>query len=127
MTEEFTLATREGSHNIQARVIKIGGDILVAFFGGDRPHIGAVSAAQPRPSLKDPETLSATASTICYSGHREDELTRTISARLSSELETNVVVCAGIHFDGIDEAGIRAVIKNCGIAADMIVRRLRGK
>lgn len=73
---EFHLKTRESSYNIEAHVRLIGQDLLVAISGGEKPHIGAVSVAQPRPSLKDPKHTSATASVICLIGHKEDEIAK---------------------------------------------------
>jgi hypothetical protein len=63
---EFTLKTDSGTFDVVANVRRIGPDLLVAIWGGEKPHIGAVAAAQPRPSLKDPAVTSATASVICY-------------------------------------------------------------
>ena len=47
------LDTNEGKYDLSASVRLIGDDILVAIWGGDKPHIGAVTMAQPHPSLRD--------------------------------------------------------------------------
>jgi hypothetical protein len=102
----------EDRYPLKAWARWIGDDLLVAIWGGDRPHIGAISLAQHRPSLKDPGIMSATASVICVVGHKEDDLVKEASEFLASTLKTRVVVTAGIHWDNLDEAGIHAVRQN---------------
>ncbi len=104
--------TGSGSFDIEARLGWIGDDLLVSIFGGEKPHIGAVAAAHPRPSLKNPTVISATASVICYTAHKEDDLAKHAAEILSAILNTRVVVTAGIHWDHLTEAGIQQVIKN---------------
>jgi hypothetical protein len=108
----FHFASDEDRYNLRASARWIGGDLLVAIWGGERPHIGAVALAQPRPSLKDSGIMSATASVICVVGHKEDDLVKEASEFLASTLKTRVVVAAGIHWDNLDEEGIRAVKQN---------------
>jgi len=118
---EFMLKTDTGAYDLTASVRRIGPDLLVAIWGGEKPHIGAVAVAQPRPSLKDPEVTSATASVICNVGHKEDELVKAASEILASVLKTQVVVAAGIHWDNLDENGIQTIIKNSRILVEMIM------
>ncbi|MCP4668038.1 MAG: hypothetical protein GY849_16940 [Deltaproteobacteria bacterium] len=120
----FTIKTREGSYDIEALVRFIGADLLVAIWGGEKPHIGAVSVAQPRPSLKDPAVTSATASVICLPGHKEDELAKAASEVLAAALNTPVVVTAGIHWDNLDREGIGTVIQNSRKLVAMILDKI---
>ena len=48
---EFTLKTDSGAFDLTTYIRGIGPDLLVAIWGGEKPHIGAVAAAQPRPRL----------------------------------------------------------------------------
>ena len=121
---EFTLKTNEWAYDLEAGVRLIGKDLLVAIWGGEKPHIGAVSVAQPRPSLKDPNFTSATASVFCFVGHKEDELAKAASEILAAALNTQVVVTAGIHWDNISEEGIRKVIRNSEILVDLILEKI---
>ena len=121
---EFTLTTTEGQYDITAHVSHVGRDLLVAVWGGERPHIGAVSVAQPRPSLRDPAVTSATASTICLVGHKEDDLAKGIALALASACKTCVVVTAGIHWDDLPEEGIRAVVQNSRKIVRLILDRI---
>lgn len=121
---EFTIKTKEETYRLEASVKEIGRDLLIAIWGGDRPHIGAVAVAQPRPSLKDKREISATASVFCYVGHKDDVVAKEAAERVSSALNTNVVVAAGIHWDDIDEAGITCVMENSRELVEMIIERM---
>ena len=100
---EFKVKTNEGQYDLSASVRLIGDDILVAIWGGERPHIGAVAAAQPRPSLTDVNIISSTASVICFLGHKDDRLAKKAAETLAATFNTNVVATVGIHWDDLDE------------------------
>ncbi len=119
---ETVIQTETGSYDIEAGIRRIGDDLLVAIRGGEKPHIGAIAVAQPRPSLKTPETTSATASVFCFPGHKEDELVKGVSEVLAAVLGARVVVTAGMHWDNISEKGIRKVIKNSEVLVDLILK-----
>jgi hypothetical protein len=122
-TCEFTVATQAGRFDISAWVRLIGTDLLVAISGGEKPHIGAVAVAQPRPSLRNPEVTSATASVICCMGHKEDALAKAASEKLSATFNRRVVVTAGIHWDNLTDEGIRQVQQNGEALIELILRR----
>ena len=120
---EFTTTTQTGAYDLTANVRLIGRDLLVAIWGGEVPHIGAVAVAQPRPSLKDPDLTSATASVICYLGHKEDELAKAAAEIISAALNTRVVVTAGIHWDNLDQDGMDTILKNSKTLVEMILEQ----
>ncbi len=124
MSTEFRIQTREGAYDIEAHVRRIGSDLLVAVWGGARPHIGAVSIAQPRPSLRDASLTSSTASVLCLLGHKEGDLAKALAEKLAATLNTNVVVTAGIHWDDLNPADIRKILKNAEILQEMILAEL---
>jgi len=97
--------------------------VLVAIWGGEKPHIGAVAIAQPRPSLKNPQVISSTASVICLVGHKEDELAKAAAEIIAAALETQVVVTAGIHWDNLEPDAIQRIIQNSEILIDMILEK----
>jgi hypothetical protein len=122
----FTVRTRTGRYDLDARVTRVGEkDWLVCIWGGERPHIGAVGMALPRPSLSDPHKTSSTVSVFTYPGHKEDHLVKEAAETLSAALGGNVVVCAGAHWDQLDPEGIRQVLSNSRSLVSMIMRRLR--
>jgi len=121
---ESTIKTDTEGYDLEAFVKQIGEDLLVAIWGGEKPHIGAVAVAQPRPSLKDESVVSATASVFCYLGHKDDIIAKEAAEKLSATLNTNVTVTAGVHWDDIDEAGIKAIIANSQRLVNMIIEKI---
>jgi CheY-like chemotaxis protein len=121
---EFKIRTEKGSYDLEAFAKDIGRDFLVAIWGGEKPHIGAVAMAQPRPSLKDQGRISATASVFCYLGHKEDIIAKDAAEKISSALNTNVTVTAGIHWDDINDSAIGQVVENSRHLIAMIIERI---
>ena len=105
-------------------VQEVGQDILVSVWGGTRPHIGAVGIAVPRHSLKNPKKWSATSSNFTFPGHKEDTLVKKISEKLAAQLRKNVVVTAGIHWDGITLKEIKTIENLTGKLSDRILEKL---
>ena len=122
---EFRLDTNEGEYDLSASVRLIGDDILVAIWGGEKPHIGAVAAGQAGPSLKDPNVISSSASVICYFGHKEHLLAKTAAETLAAAFNTHVVVTAGIHWDHLSKEDIRLIMAHSDILINLILKRLR--
>ncbi|UCH08338.1 MAG: hypothetical protein JSV55_04985 [Deltaproteobacteria bacterium] len=118
---EFRIKTTEEAYNLEGFVKEIGQDLLVAIWGGERPHIGAVAVAQPRPSLRDESSVSATASVFCYVGHKDDLIAKEAAESLSAALNSNTTVTVGIHWDAIDEAGIKKIVENSRQLVNMIL------
>ena len=111
--ERITVRTTAKTYPVEAEAVRIGPDVLVYIWGGERPHIGSVAAAQPRPSLADPNLKSATASVLTYVGHKEDEVAKEAAEALAARLDTNVVVTAGIHWDDLPPDGVRTIVERC--------------
>ena len=124
---EWKVKTEKVSYNLEAFVKDIGQDFLIAVWGGERPHIGAVAVAQPRPSLKDERVTSATASVFCFLGHKEDIIAKETAERISSALNANVTVTAGIHWDNMDDTAIGLVVENSRDLVTMIIERIRAE
>jgi len=97
----IVLEARRGRLSLQLGATSMGEDLAVTLSGGDRPHIGAVALSQARPSLKGDGARSATTSVLAILGHKEDELARSLAARLAAALGGSVCVACGIHLDGI--------------------------
>ena len=120
----FDLSSEAGRYQIHATAMLIGEDLLVAIWGGTKPHIGAVAVALPRPSIADPQITSSTSSVFTLLGHKEDEVVKMVSERLSARLGKNVVVTAGIHWDDLPEEAIKEIVHNCRKLADEIHARI---
>ena len=120
----FDLSSEAGRYQLHATAMLIGDDLLVAIWGVTRPHIGAVAVALPRPSIADPQITSSTSSVFTLLGHKEDAIVKMVSERLSSQLEKNVVVTAGIHWDNLTKEAIEEIVQNCRKLADQIHARI---
>lgn len=121
--KEILLKTGEGKYQVSLHVLFCGKDACVCIFGGDEPHIGAVAVAVPRKSLTGDGSCSASASVICITGHKEDELARRVALRLSSKWECNVTVSAGIHIDKASKADLEELSKNVDELIEKIISR----
>jgi hypothetical protein len=124
-TNPIIFETQEGRLDLTATVMKVGQDVVVVIFGGERPHIGAVALAQARQSLKNPEKTSATASVLSILGHKEDVIVKSVSERLAAVANCAVVVTAGIHWDSIEESDLQQILRNVETLIQMIEPYLR--
>jgi hypothetical protein len=123
--KRFFVEISKGQFKIHGSVQEVGQDILVSIWGGTRPHIGAVGIAIPRPSLKNQKKWSATSSTFTFVGHKEDTLVKKISEKLAARLRRNVVVTAGLHWDGVSSNEIKTIQNLTQTLSDRIVKRLQ--
>ena len=117
--------TREGTLDLSASVTRVGEDVVVIIWGGEKPHIGAVALAQPRKSLKDAEKTSATASVLSIVGHKEDAVVKAVSERLAAAVGSPVAVTAGMHWESLQAKDIRQVLKNVESLTAMVEKYLR--
>ncbi|MDR0826971.1 MAG: hypothetical protein LBN33_03710 [Desulfovibrio sp.] len=118
------MAAGAGQHKVEAMVIACGKDILVALGGGTNCHIGATATAVPRPSLADGAKLSASASVLCVTGHKEDEIARGTALSLASACNCVVTVVAGIHIDGATSEDIAILKRNCECLAARLSKKM---
>ena len=105
-------------------VLEVGSDLLVSIWGGTRPHIGAIGMAIPRLSLKNPKKWSATSSVFTFVGHKEDIIVKEMSEKLAARLRRNVVVTAGLHWDGTTTREIKAIQNLTRRLLDQILKRM---
>ena len=124
---EFDINTNEGKYDLSAGVRLIGEDIVVSIWGGEKPHIGAVAAAQPRPSLADANVISSTASVICFLGHKDDSLAKKAAEVLAAAFNVHVVVTVGIHWDDLSDENISRIKKSGEILVDLILEKIRSE
>jgi len=114
-------------YSVAAEVRLLGSDLLVILSGGDKPHMGSVAVALPRPSLQDDRVMSSTSSVYNFLGHKDQVIAQRVAEVLSSGLNRHVVVVAGFHVDRISEKGIEKVIKNCDRLAREICKAIEKK
>ncbi|HMM22112.1 MAG TPA: proteasome assembly chaperone 4 family protein [Selenomonadales bacterium] len=102
---------QSGRIRVSLRAAAMGADLCLIISGGDRPHLGAVALAQPRPSLAEPDRLSPSVSLLTLVGHKEGGIACQAAERIASRTGRNVVVCCGIHVDEIQGGEITAVLE----------------
>lgn len=123
--KQIKLSHQKGRFKIEANAILVGEDLIVSIWGGSGPHVGAVAMAVPRPSLRNSDVISATSSVLTRVGHKEDDIVKKVSERLSSELGKVVVVSAGIHWDDITNDEINIIRLVCDEMTCRLVQRVR--
>ena len=126
MVHPLIISEKKDDFEVFAQVNLIGDDLLVVLWGGTRPHIGAIGMAQPRPSLKDSRTISATSSAFTFLGHKEDVVAKAMSEELAKRLNRNVVVVAGMHWEELQDEGIEEVIGICQRLKERIIEWMQG-
>ena len=120
----FNVAAGEGAHRVEVLCTLIGADVCLCIAGGRPPHIGAAALAVPRESLRRDGELSASASVLCVTGHKEDELAREAALRFAARLGGNVLVSAGLHIDRAGARDISLLLENCRAALDLALEKL---
>lgn len=101
-----TLTVGTAPYDVYAQVTLAGSDISVAIGGGPAPHIGGVAVGVPRALKPDQLNRTASASVYCVTGHRDDEVARTVALRLAARFNQTAAVSAGIHLDNASRADI---------------------
>ena len=89
---------------------KIGRDYNILVSGGELPHIGCTVLAVPRPSLDGSGRLSATASVINLTGHKDEAICRYLAEYVSAHTNSTTVCTGGIHVDGITKEQIQELL-----------------
>lgn len=119
-----TFCCGRGLYKVEAEVRLVGTDLIVTLYGGSKPHIGSIAVALPRPSLKDKRQMSSTSSVYNLLGHKDGVVAQKLSETLSTRLNKNVVVVAGIHVDRITQKGIEKILENCDKLAQKICKAI---
>lgn len=105
-------------------VVEDSGDgLVVTVFGGERPHVGTVVLAQPRPSRSRPGERSATCSCLSLLGHEDETLARPVAEALATALGVPAVVVAGVHLEGIRPEELAAARALGPRIAEEVLRR----
>ena len=117
----MTYISERAGFSLKAQTLSLGSDLCVVVTGG-AAHLGSVSIATPRPRLADPAVTSATVSTFCYPGHKDDKIGNLFAETLSARLVKKVTVLCGIHYDNITPQGIAAVGE---LARDLLQQMLQ--
>jgi hypothetical protein len=121
------LSAGTGPYTVSASLQTFGADVLIAVWGGTRPHVGALAVSTPRPGSAPEEARSSTVLQFSFPGHRDDVVASRVSARVAAALQRTVTVSAGIHVPDISPAGIEAVLANTDTLIEKIISALGGR
>lgn len=87
--------------DITAQVTVLEAGVQVSVFGGTRPHIGAVSVADPQGDV----------ATRQFPTHKDGVVSERWARALSGAGYRPAAVTAGIHYDGLNREQIDDVVK----------------
>ena len=98
---QFKISSHLFGRNITAQVLVLSQGIHISLFGGDLPHIGAVSIAESEGGVYTKQ----------FSGHKEGVISSEWAKKLVEAGYSPVVVEAGIHYDQLSQEGIAQVLQ----------------
>jgi len=127
LADDQNVSAGEGRHRVNLRAVVSGQDVVVVVSGGEQPHVGAVAIAIPRKSLSDENKTSSTSSVFTLVGHKDDEVAKRISEKISKSLNRVVVVAAGLHIENADKKDIELLVLNSMLCCDKMIKILKGK
>ncbi|MDP4126627.1 MAG: hypothetical protein Q8912_06775, partial [Bacillota bacterium] len=102
----------EGRCQISLTLMDTGNGLHGLLIGGEKPHVGGVVLALPRPSLRG-EGWSADAFITPVPGHKDVNVAQKVAERIASELRLPVVITAGIHSDNLVPEELSQIIGYC--------------
>lgn len=94
--------------------------------GGEKPHVGGVVLAIPRPSLSG-EGWRADVYITPVPGHKDVDVARTVADTLARELRCPVVLTAGIHSDHLSSEELSEIISHCDTLTQTALTSLKLK
>ncbi len=119
---EVCIEVKRGRVKLSA--LKAGKGFVVLITGGEKPHIGAIAVAIPRPSLSNPQHYSATSSVFTLTGHKDDEIARRASEKIAKESKEVTVVIAGLHIQEAKPSEINQLVRNSNIVVKRFLKFL---
>lgn len=77
----------------------MGEDLVVLLYGGDKPHLGTITAGARLEPIQ----------TVQLQNHKEFYITEEIAVLLRKNFNGNFVICCGAHLDNITKEELRNV------------------
>lgn len=102
----------------------LGKDILIIITGGTHPHVGALAIGEPRHSMSQEDKMSATVSVLTRTGHKDDEIARSVAHEIASYFNQYTIVIAGLHIDQASSSEIDALLHNTQVLVRWLVSNL---
>ena len=117
---EYEITGGEGRTRVILSAQSLGKDFTV-FIYNENAHIGAVALGEPYPSRVDQNYISPSVSVLTRTAHKEDIIARQMASGLASAMNVPVLVCCGIHLDGITPDEIEEINKNSEVLLEKII------
>lgn len=95
---------------ISVKVERLGDDYFISLCGGDKPHIGCVVLAIPRPSLTGDGSISVTSSVLNVTGHKDEMICRRLAENVARKRNAVTICAGGFHTEHITRDQIGEVI-----------------
>ncbi len=115
----LTVTRGEGRYAVTARAERCGGDLLLLITGGEAPHVGAAALAQ-----YEPERRSATVSSLCAYGHRDDSVAARFAKEAARAGKCSAAAAAGIHVDDAGPEDLKLLRENCERCLEALLERM---
>ncbi len=109
---EYT--TDYDGYEITAAVTKLDYGYHVLLTGGSRTHVGSVSSAGYDNDISHQ-----------FTGHRDEVVSKMWADALHEISGEPVVVCCGIHYDGVNKEQINAIVDACGRLLEDVKKDLK--
>ncbi|MEM2145397.1 MAG: hypothetical protein QW279_08545 [Candidatus Jordarchaeaceae archaeon] len=115
----------EGRCRVWALFFLLGNDGEVGIGGGEKPHVGALAVAEPRPSGNKPGAISSTSSVITLFSHKDDIVAREAADSIARQTNRGVTVTAGIHVENATLKEIEILLENSRRVTQKIIKRIK--
>ncbi|TGE32443.1 hypothetical protein [Desulfosporosinus sp. Sb-LF] len=116
----------EGRCQISLTLMDTSNGIQGLLIGGEKPHIGGVVLALPRPSLRG-DGWSTDVYIMPVPGHKDVDVARTVAETLARELRFPVAITAGIHSEQLCPEELKEIISHCNTLTQTALASLNSK
>ncbi|NLY56826.1 MAG: hypothetical protein GX058_10025 [Firmicutes bacterium] len=120
------LSEGAGKYRVEAALHATAEGYILHLLGGEKPHVGAVVIAQPRPSLTGDGSISCTTSSLPLLGHKDDLVAKPVAEAIAKATGQTVVAIAGIHIENATAAELDELQRNVEVLTAKLLRELEG-
>lgn len=123
---EWTIKKSLSFGELTLKITEVGEDLHLLLTGGEKPHVGCIVLAVPRPSLTGSGEISVTSSVLNLTGHKDETICRYLAEEMAKRKNVVTVCTGGVHVEHITKEQIGQVL---GAVKDMagLVDRKSGK
>ena len=113
----------EGRCHLSLTLIDTGSGLNGVLTGGEKPHVGGVALAVPRPSLSG-EGWSSDLYLTPVPQHKDVELAGPLAEKLARLLRQPVVITAGVHSNSLTTDELMIIRKNYKYLTEQVILSL---